>query len=52
MGDEPTSRSKVLSATVDEILGDQDRSLALDSFDMSDAADDESLSRMIEDAVH
>lgn len=52
VGDEPTSRSKELTHAVELVLGTEDHSLALETFDLSHAAGDEERSRMIEDAVY
>lgn len=51
IGDDATTRSKDLSATVDELLGDEDRSLCVESFDLADADSDETKTAIIEAAV-
>lgn len=51
IGDEPTSRAKEMSAVIDELLGDEDRSLVVEQFDLADADSDETKARIIEDAV-
>lgn len=51
IGDDATTRSKDLSSTVDELLGDEDRSLCVESFDLADADTDETKTSLIEAAV-
>ncbi|HMS25528.1 MAG TPA: hypothetical protein PKB15_07580 [Acidimicrobiia bacterium] len=52
IGDDATARSKDLSALVDELLGTEDRSLCVETFDLADADSDETKARFIEEAVN
>ncbi len=51
VGEEPTSRVDELSKLLDQIIGDEDRSLVLESFDLNDAESDEDKTSVIENAV-
>lgn len=52
IGDDPTSRINEMSNTVEELVGNEDRDLCVESFDLSDAEDEESRIKLIEDAVN
>jgi DNA polymerase III delta subunit len=52
VGDEPSSRLQQLSAATDDILGNEDRTLALETFDLADTSTDEERTKVIEDAVY
>lgn len=51
IGEDPTSRSDMLAKTVTELLGAEDRSLCVETFDLADADSDETRARLIEEAV-
>ena len=51
IGDEQNARMKECNIVVDEILGEQDRSLALESFDLSDVSDEQGREQLIDAAI-
>lgn len=52
VGEDASSRQKDMANVVDELLGDQDRSMCVESFDLADADSDETKNRIIQDAVN
>lgn len=52
VGDDASSRQNDMATTVDELLGDQDRSMCVESFDLADTDSDDAKTRIIEDAVN
>ena len=51
IGDDPIARIKESNVVVDEILGSNDRSLALESFDLSDSDSDDGRNEIIDRAI-
>lgn len=52
IGDDPNSRSNDMSSTIDKLVGNQDKSLCVESFDLADADSEELRIQVIENAVN
>ena len=52
IGEDPNSRSNDMSSTIDKLVGNQDKSLCVESFDLADADSEELRIQVIENAVN
>lgn len=52
IGDDAISRSKELSIVVDELAGDEDKSLLVDNFDLANCSTDEDRNEMISNVIY
>jgi len=52
IGDDPNSRSNDMAATIDKLVGDQDKSLCVDNYDLGDADSEELRIQVIENVVN
>jgi len=51
IGDDPIARSKELTKAIDDLLGDEDKSLALENYDLSDASGEDDRIQLLETIV-